>query len=177
MRNNILFLFLILTIFSSCSIEKSQVKILNTTEEIIHDKIIVAFGDSLTYGYGIDREYSYPSQLQKELDELEYNIKVYNSGLSGETTTAALNRVEWVLQLNPDIVILTIGGNDAIRGIDIEITKSNIEKIINIFNNNNVTIILSGMEIYENMGEQYVSEFKQIYFDIAKVMNIMLRSK
>ncbi len=130
--------------------------------------IIVAFGDSLTEGYGIPREDAYPNQLENELTNLGYNVKVYNSGYSGETTTGALNRVDWVLSLNPDIVILTTGANDAIRGIDLSITKQNIQDIISKFKEKNVTIILSGMKIYENLGQKYIQEFEDIYPSLAQ---------
>jgi acyl-CoA thioesterase-1 len=144
----------------------------NSQYENNYDTVIVAFGDSLTQGLGVDREDSYPSQLERELIKLGYKVKVYNSGLSGETTTGALNRVEWVLQLEPDIVILTIGANDAIRGLDLNMSKSNINKIIDILEKNNITIIFSGMEIYENLGESYTSNFKNLYFEIAEDRNL-----
>jgi acyl-CoA thioesterase-1 len=176
----ILLLIIILLTLSGCSTK------LNNDSEIIENlennsqfeyensqKInIVAFGDSLTEGLGVDRLDAYPAQLESELIKLGYNAKVFNSGYSGETSTGALNRVDWVLTLNPDIIILTIGANDAIRGIDLSITKSNIEKTINLLKDNNITIILSGMEIYDNLGETYANEFKNIYPQISQKYNL-----
>lgn len=172
----IVIFLLLLFIISGCStttenpvIEK---EIIQEEEPMLDSIVIVAFGDSLTEGYGIDREEAYPAQLENSLIELGYDVKVFNSGYSGETSTGALNRVNWVLTLNPEIVILTTGANDAIRGIDLSITKSNIEKIIDNLEKNNVTVILSGMEIYDNLGETYTKEFREIYPQIAQEKNI-----
>lgn len=136
--------------------------------------IIVAFGDSLTEGLYVEREDAYPAQLEKKLLEMNYNVKVYNSGLSGETSSAALARVDWVLKLNPDIVILGIGANDAIRGIDLDLTERNILEIVQKLKKENITLILSGQEIYENLGNDYVSQFKGIYPKLASQENISL---
>lgn len=142
-------------------------------DNVIENQItIVAFGDSLTEGLGVERKDAYPSQLEMRLAELGYEVRVFNSGYSGETTTGALNRVDWVLSLNPDIVILTTGANDAMRGIDLSITKSNIANIIEKFQSNNVTVILSGMKIFENLGEEYITEFENIYPALAEEYNI-----
>lgn len=141
----------------------------NITENQIN---IVAFGDSLTEGLGVEREDAYPSQLEMRLAELGYDVRVFNSGYSGETTTGALNRVDWVLSLNPDLVIITTGANDAMRGIDLSITKNNIGNIIEKFQSNNVTVILSGMKIFENLGEEYITEFENIYPTLAEEYNV-----
>lgn len=142
----------------------------NSTNEIT----IVAFGDSLTQGYGLNRDHAYPAQLQEILNTRNYSLKVSNSGLSGETSTGALERVNWVLQLNPEIVILTTGANDAFRGVDLEITRNNIEEIILTLKENNVTLILGGMEIVENLGQEYVKEFESIYPSLAQKHDIYL---
>lgn len=168
------FLICLLVLFiSSCSTSNIGDSSLNKSGVVKSNEIvenltrIVAFGDSLTEGYGVEREDAYPSQLEKELYTLGYDVKVFNSGYSGETTTGALNRVDWVLSLNPDIVIITIGANDAMRGINLSITKKNIANIIEKFKKENVTIILSGMKIFENLGDSYVQEFEQIYPQLA----------
>ncbi len=173
----VLFLILIILIFSACSNQENKNE--NQIEEKIvetpqYDKIIVAFGDSLTEGLGVEREDAYPAQLQRELNNLGYNIKVYNSGSSGETSSGALARTNWVLQLNPDIVILGIGANDAIRGIDLELTKNNIEEIVTRLQNENVEVILAGQIIFDNLGSDYVNEFEQIYPQIANKYNLTL---
>ena len=164
--------FVLFVLFSACTtqapIQESQISDSDSESEII----IVAFGDSLTEGFGIDRESAYPAQLQRELDMLGYDVKVYNSGLSGETSSGALARVDWVLRLNPDIVILGIGANDAIRGIDLEITDSNIREIVSRLKAENVRVILSGQIIFENLGEEYVNEFEGIYPSVVQDENL-----
>lgn len=173
---NILYLLLITTILFGCSsnveeenIQNNSLEKNNTNEkEENNQTIIVAFGDSLTQGLGVDRDEAYPAQLQEKLDEKNYNTKVYNSGLSGETTTGALERINWVLQLNPDIVILTTGANDAFRGIDIEIIKNNLDSIVKTLVENNIIVIVGGMEIVENLGEQYTTEFENMYPEISQ---------
>ena len=130
--------------------------------------IIVAYGDSLTEGLGLPREDAYPAQLEDKLLEKGYSVDVYNSGYSGETTTGAVERVNWVLQLNPDIVIFTTGANDAFRGVDPTIIEENMRDVIERMQEENVTIILGGMEIVDNLGERYVEEFENIYPRLAQ---------
>jgi acyl-CoA thioesterase-1 len=183
MKHLLLFIMM-LFILSACSSEEEQGQTqveyqeeeniseeqVETTENLLR---IIAFGDSLTEGYGIDKQDAYPAQLEAELKSRGYDVTVVNSGYSGETSTGALNRVDWVTQRsNPDIVILTIGANDAIRGIDLSITKSNIESIVDILEQENITVILSGMEIYDNLGETYTNEFREIYSQIAQDKNL-----
>jgi acyl-CoA thioesterase-1 len=142
--------------------------------EPVFNSIIVAFGDSLTEGLYVNREDAYPAQLQRALDNENYTVKVFNSGLSGETTSAALARTDWVLKLNPDIVILEIGVNDAIRGIGLNLTKNNIKLIVQKLKENDIKVILAGMVVFENLGPEYVEGFESMYGEIAKNENITL---
>ena len=136
---------------------------------------ILALGDSLTEGLGVANDANYPAQLEARLQELGYkNIKVINSGLSGETSTGLVNRLDWVAQTKPDITILTIGANDAIRGIDVATVDANIRKAITELQNNGSTVILGGMQIYVNLGSDYVQAFADMYPRIAKDMNVAL---
>ena len=165
-------LFLVL-FFSSCSNETNEIKQnstnLNQQSNLEENQIsIVAFGDSLTEGLGVSREDSYPKQLEKTLKENGYNVIVHNSGISGETSTAANKRKEWVMQLNPQIVILVIGANDGFRGIDTNIIKNNIEDIINFFKEKNIKVILGGLPMSENLGEKYINEFENIFIEISQ---------
>ena len=140
----------------------------NNKKEIV----IVAYGDSLTQGYGLSRDQAYPSQLENFLKEKGYNVKVHNSGFSGETSTAALDRLNWVLQLEPDIVIFTTGANDAFRGISLNLIENNIREVVEILIENNITVILGGMEIVENLGSDYVKNFRNIYINISNDYDI-----
>ena len=136
---------------------------------------ILALGDSLTEGLGVDNNANYPSQLQARLQKLGYkNVKVINSGLSGETSTGLVNRLDWVLQTKPDITILTVGANDAIRGIDVATVEANIRTAVKRLQDNGSEVILGGMQIYDNLGSDYVKSFAAIYPRVAKDMNVTL---
>lgn len=165
-----LFLILLILFLSSCASQENVVEEeiqeiqKNTSEEII----IVSYGDSLTNGYGVNRDEAYPAVLEDLLIEDNYNVKVYNSGIDGETTTAALERINWVLQLNPDIVIMEYGANDAFSGKKIEDIEKNLAEMISIFKENNVIVILTGMQIVRNLGEEYANNFKAMYPRLAQ---------
>ena len=136
---------------------------------------ILALGDSLTEGLGVDNDANYPAQLEARLQELGYkNVKVVNSGLSGETSTGLVNRLDWVLQTEPDITILTVGANDAIRGIDVATVEANIRTAVKRLQDNGSEVILGGMQIYDNLGSDYVESFAAIYPRVAKDMNVTL---
>jgi len=136
---------------------------------------ILALGDSLTEGLGVDPDSNYPAQLEATLKEMGYsNVKVVNSGLSGETSTGLVNRLDWVAQTKPDITILTIGANDAIRGIDVVTVEANIRTAVKRLQDNGSEVILGGMQIYDNLGSDYVQSFAAIYPRVAKDMNVTL---
>ena len=136
---------------------------------------ILALGDSLTEGLGVEKDNNYPAQLQDRLQKMGYkNTKVVNSGLSGETSTGLVNRLDWVTQTNPDITILTIGANDAIRGIAVTTVEANIRKAVKHLQDNGSEVILGGMQIYDNLGNEYVQAFSSMYPRIAKDMNVPL---
>lgn len=144
--------------------------------ETINQSItILALGDSLTEGLGVDPDDNYPAQLEATLKELGYtNVEVVNSGLSGETSTGLVNRLDWVAQTKPDITILTVGANDAIRGIDVATVEANIRTAVKRLQDNGSEVILGGMQIYDNLGSDYVQSFAAIYPRIAKDMNLTL---
>lgn len=134
---------------------------------------ILALGDSLTEGLGVAEADSYPAQLQAALQQAGYvNAKVVNSGLSGETSTGLAARVDWALKTQPDITILTIGANDAMRGIDVATIEHNIRQSITQLQDSGSTVILGGMQIYDNMGDAYVQAFSDMYPRIVKDMQV-----
>lgn len=135
--------------------------------------IIVAMGDSLTAGYGVDPENNYPSQLQRMLDAKGLHWRVINSGVSGETSSGALSRLNWVLSLKPDILILETGANDGLRGVDPNLTKKNILKIIKELQKKKIVTILAGMRMVSNLGTTYTHAFHQIYLDVAKETGVI----
>lgn len=145
------------------------------TDEIKNSKTILCFGDSITAGYGLDdTSEAYPALLQQKIDSLGLNYTVINSGLSGETSAGGLSRVDWVMQQDIDIFLLELGGNDGLRGIPLTETKNNLEQIIEKVRTKNpeTKIILAGMELPPNMGQDYTSEFRAVFADIAKTQDV-----
>ncbi len=137
--------------------------------EPTHSFTILALGDSLTEGLGVKQDSNYPALLQKALHQNGFpHIKVINSGLSGETSSGLKNRLDWVLQLEPDLTILNIGANDAIRGLPLNLTHNNIDNIIQQIKDSGSEVMLAGMQIYDNLGNEYVSGFKNMYPTLAK---------
>ncbi len=150
----------------------------NSNEEDEDEHVILFFGDSLTAGLGLDTSEAYPALIQKRLDSLNYDYKVVNAGLSGETTAGGKNRIEWVLKQDLDILVLELGANDGLRGIPLDETRKNLQDIINIVKSKhpNVEIILAGMQIPPNMGQDYTSEFRAIFPELAQQNDVALIS-
>ncbi len=136
--------------------------------------VIVAVGDSLTEGLGLAEEFAYPAVLEKKLRAQDYKYQVINAGISGETSSGTLSRIKWVLTLKPDIVILVIGANDGFRGLDPDLIKTNIQKIIRLLKDENVIVVLGAMQIVQNLGKDYTTAFANIYPQIAQSENIIL---
>ena len=139
-----------------------------------YEGTIVAVGDSLTEGLGLAEEFAYPAVLEKKLRGQDYKYQVINAGISGETSSGTLSRIKWVLTLKPDIVILVIGANDGFRGLDPDLIKTNIQKIIRQLKDENVIVVLGAMQIVQNLGKDYTTAFANIYPQIAQSENIIL---
>ncbi len=135
---------------------------------------IVAFGDSLTAGLGVAPADSYPSQLQRRLDQDGYRYRVINAGVSGETTAGGVRRVNWVLASHPSIAILELGGNDGLRGLRLDETRANLEQIIRQLQARQVIVVLAGMQLPPNYGADYTSRFEALYADLARQYRIPL---
>ena len=141
------------------------------------EKTILFFGNSLTAGYGLDPSDAYPALIQKKLDSLGYDYQVINAGLSGETTASGVTRLDWVLDRQPvDIFVLELGGNDGLRGIDLTETRRNLEAIVDSVREASAEteIILAGMMIPPNMGEQYANQFQKIFPEVAQQEDVHL---
>lgn len=135
---------------------------------------IVAFGDSLTAGLGVATEDTYPARLQRRLDEQGLRYRVINAGVSGDTTAGGVRRVEWVLKSHPDMVILELGGNDGLRGLNVQETKANLERIIQRCREASVMVVLAGMKLPPNYGADYTKAFEAIYPALAKRYRVPL---
>jgi acyl-CoA thioesterase-1 len=134
-------------------------------------KTILCFGDSITAGYGLDdNSDAFPALLQQKIDALRLNYTVINSGLSGETTAGGKSRINWVMNQNIDIFILELGANDGLRGVPLSETRLNLQAIIDVVREKSpdTKIILAGMELPPNMGQDYTNEFRSIFASLAK---------
>ena len=142
-----------------------------TIAEVISKKTILCFGDSITAGMGLDDSNdAFPGVIQSKIDSLGLDYVVVNSGLSGETTAGGRSRIEWVLNQDIDVFLLELGANDGLRGVPLTETRTNLQAIIDAVRDKkpNSTIILAGMELPPNMGQDYTSEFRSIFSDLAK---------
>ena len=129
--------------------------------------MIVAFGDSLSAGYGADPGKSFPDFLQKDLDAAGLHWRVVNSGVSGNTTMDGLSRLSEVLAYKPRVTIVEFGGNDGLRGLPNETTRANLERIIEALQGAGSKVLLAGMTLPPNYGADYIKAFQQIYVDLA----------
>ena len=139
-------------------------------------KTIIFFGDSITAGYGVNMEEAYPNLIQKRIDSLGLNYEVINAGLSGEASAGGLDRIDWILKGKPDIFVLELGGNDGLRGLSIEETEANLKAMIDKVRaaNSNTKILLAGMQIPPNLGQEYTKAFRNVFPKVAKDKNVEL---
>ncbi|WP_299336664.1 arylesterase [uncultured Psychroserpens sp.] len=179
------FCYFILTLFLvSCGNGKTEKATQNTVSEVetnqtentaTDTKTILCFGDSITAGYGLDdTNDAYPAILQRKIDALGLNYTVINSGLSGETTAGGKSRIDWVMNQDVDVFLLELGANDGLRGVPLSETRKNLQAIIDVVSSKSpeTTIILAGMELPPNMGQDYTSEFRRIYAEIAATNDV-----
>lgn len=140
-------------------------------------KVIVFFGNSLTAGYGLDDpSQAFAGLIQKRIDSLGLNYKVINAGVSGETTSGGNSRIDWLLKQPLDVFVLELGGNDGLRGIPVSETKKNLQAILDKVHAKypDAKRVLAGMQIPPSMGQEYASEFKAVYADIASKNDVTL---
>jgi acyl-CoA thioesterase I len=136
--------------------------------------VIICFGDSLTAGYGAEYGKSYPDYLQSDLDSRGYHYRVVNLGISGNTTKDGVERVDHILALKPAIVIVEFGGNDGLRGLRIEDTRANLDKLVATLKSSGTKVALAGITLPPDYGPDYVQQFNQTYALIAKKYNVPL---
>lgn len=134
--------------------------------------VIVAFGDSLTAGFGADPGQSYPDYLQRELDQLGYGYRIVNEGVSGDTTSGGLSRLNELTALKPDVVVLELGGNDGLRGIPVSNIKDNLTTIIEELRRTRSHILLAEMTLPPNYGQDYIQQFEALYRELAAKYHI-----
>lgn len=135
---------------------------------------IVFLGDSLTEGYGVKKENSYPAIIEKTLKEQGYKINFTNASVSGSTTASLMSRLKWQLNNKPDIILIALGANDGLRGFKIDVIQKNLSEAIELAQKNNIKVLLAGMQMPPNYGKTYTKKFKQIFPDLAKKYNVKL---
>ncbi|WP_421779721.1 arylesterase [Kiloniella litopenaei] len=133
---------------------------------------ILAFGDSLTHGYGLEAGDTFPERLQVALHEAGYNVTVINGGNSGDTSASGRSRLEWALMDEAKVVIVELGANDGLRGLEPSQTRENLSQIIAGFKKSGAKVLLTGMQAPRNLGTEYVAEFDQIYPELAEEYNV-----
>ena len=129
--------------------------------------VILAFGDSLTAGHGVDTEESYPAQLRAALDARGYSYRVVNQGIDGDTTSGGIARLRGALDLAPELVILELGGNDGLRGIPIEVARANLATMVEAFKEIGTRVVLAGLTLPRNYGPDYIRDFEDMFVELA----------
>lgn len=139
-------------------------------------KKILFFGDSLTAGYQLEEDESFPSLIQDTINTLGLSYEVINAGLSGETSSNGKSRIDWVLNQSIDVFVLELGPNDVLRGFDLNITEQNLRDILDVVQSKqpHAALVIAGMEAPPNMGTEYTAQFSNIFKDLAKDYNAAL---
>ena len=179
---SIIILFGLVFIQLSCQNENTKAiektKIENKTESVKTDKkkTILFFGNSITAAFGLEPSEAFSSLIQEKIDSLGLNYICVNAGNSGETTKGGLSRLDWVLKEPVEIFVLELGANDGLRGYTVEDSKKNLSQIVKNFKKKNPDskVLLAGMKVPPNMGNEYYLDFEKMYTDIAKEENIAL---
>jgi acyl-CoA thioesterase I len=138
--------------------------------------VILDFGDSLTAGYGLPPEEAFPARLEAWLHRNGIEARVVNAGVSGDTTAGGLARLDWALAAKPDLVILALGANDALRGIDPVTVRGNVERMLQKIEADGAKVLLLGMIAPPNWGEEYKHAFDQIFPELARTYHVPLYS-
>jgi acyl-CoA thioesterase-1 len=135
---------------------------------------VVVLGDSLTAGYGLDAGEAYPSLVQQRLREAGLDVDIVNAGVSGDTSAGGLRRLDWSLEGGANVLVVALGGNDALRGLSTGELRRNLAAIIERARQRRVTVVLAGMEAPPNLGRAYTASFRQVYRDLAAEYRIAL---
>jgi len=171
--------------FFGCNDNKTKAKTTQNKPAIVESeeretksdkKVVLFYGDSLTAGYGLEEDQAFPSLIEDKIDSLGLPYTIVNAGLSGETTSGGLKRIDWVMKQKVDIFFLELGANDMLRGLPLKETRKNLLEIISKVKakNPNVQIAICEMLAPPNMGEKYVSEFSKLYKDLSLSADIAL---
>ena len=130
--------------------------------------LLVALGDSLTAGLGLDTDQAYPALLERRLREEGVDLTVVNAGVSGDTTAAGLRRAEWALDGDVRILIVALGGNDGLRGLPVDQMKRNLDEVVSLASSRGIAVLLAGMEAPPNFGATYTDQFRNVFRELAR---------
>ncbi len=148
---------------------------LSASQGLAQEELTILFlGDSLTEGYGLDEEESFPSLVKEMLAADGINIRVLNAGISGSTSASALSRLQWYIRSQPDLMVLSLGANDGLRGLSIDEMKANLAETIEFAKANGVQAAITGMMVPPNMGPEYTDAFARVFPDLATEYDIPL---
>ena len=136
--------------------------------------LVIFLGDSLTAGLGVDAEQAFPAVLAYRLAEEGTPIRFVNAGVSGDTTAGGLSRLGWFLRQKPDVLVVSLGGNDALRALDVEMTESNLRQILAEAQEAGVRLLLTGMLAPPNLGPEYTERFQSLYPRLAEELGVPL---
>jgi acyl-CoA thioesterase-1 len=137
--------------------------------------VVLCLGDSLTEGQGVAPEQAWPSVLERRLRASGHpGARVVNAGISGSTSASAVSRLKWQLRAQPDLLILALGANDGLRGVDVAATRRNLDEAIRLARDAGVRVVLAGMQLPPNYGPAYTRDFRALFVDLAKQHEIAL---
>ncbi|WP_325702619.1 arylesterase [Pseudorhodoplanes sp.] len=134
---------------------------------------IVAFGDSLTAGYGLPAQDAFPARLERALKAKGHNVAIENAGVSGDTASGGLSRLDWSIQDGTDAVIVELGANDMLRGVEPKVTRQALDDILAKLKARNIPVLLAGMRGAPNLGSDYVRDFEAIFPDLAQKHDVV----
>lgn len=142
----------------------------------VESKTIIFYGDSITAGYGVGTEFAFPRLIESQLDKDGFDVEIVNAGLSGETSAGGLTRIDWILNRPFDVFVLELGANDGLRGLPVNETSKNLQAIIDKVKAKyaNTQIVLAGMMVPPNMGQDYSKEFENLFPQLAARNNAIL---
>ena len=154
---------------AGCGREEKRAQPVAQTPAPADDRpVMVAFGDSLTAGHGAGPGLSYTDFLQQELDRRGYRYRVVNQGISGDTTSGGVTRIDAALRLRPKVVILELGANDGLRGLPVQTTRANLAEMIDGFQGAGAKVLLCGMTLPPNYGPDYIRSFEKVFRDLSR---------
>lgn len=166
---------LLATLFlSACTKGPNPPNDLQTSQKTSTELHLVIIGDSLTEGYGVAKENSYPALAEAKLNSRGLSVKISNSGISGSTSASAPERVRWALKTNPDVIALALGANDGLRGLPTSSMKKNLNEAIKLIKEADKRALLFGMLMPPNMGKNYTLKYQKVFKDLSDKQDVPL---